>query len=243
MNAWIRLYREALHDPKIVSLTDRQHRAWINCLMMADDDGFLPAMRDVACHMRSTTAEAEHLITDLVEVGLIDPEVMTIGQAKFRLHGWQRRQYKSDTSTKRVRKFRDKAEGNGDETFPKRRRNVTVTPPEPDTDTDTEPEVQSRARAKAGSDIGNVTGSEVPEVEPELLRRAEGLGLNAKALEGECYGPKVKNPSAYFQSLCRKRLRQLAPGISDAVIGRGLCGDKKAFADLMNIILLADNAR
>ncbi len=240
MNAWIRLYREALHDPKIVSLTDRQHRAWINCLMMADDDGFLPAMRDVACHMRSTTSEAEQLITDLVEVGLVDPEV-TNGPAKFRLHGWQRRQYKSDTSTQRVRKFRDKDEGNGDETFLKRRRNVEVTPPEPDTDTDSE--VQSRERAKAGLNFGNVTGSEVLEVEPELLRRAEGLGLNAKALEGECYGPKVKNPSAYFQSLCRKRLRAMAPGISDDVIGRGLCGDQKAYATLMNILLLAENAR
>ena len=37
-NQWIRLYREALHDPKIVTLSDRQHRVWVNFLLMADDD-------------------------------------------------------------------------------------------------------------------------------------------------------------------------------------------------------------
>lgn len=236
---WIRLYREALHDPKIVSLTDRQHRAWVNALMMADDDGFLPPMRDIACHMRTTAMDAEQLITDLVDLGLVDPYVMD-GPAKFRLHGWERRQYRSDSSSERVKKFRAKAPRNGDETLQKRPPTVTVTPPEPDTDTDTDLEVQTRGRAKEGFKLKNVTGSEGRDVEPELIRRAEGLGLNARAIEGECYGSTVKSPNAYFQSLCRKKLREMAPGLSDDAIGRGLCGDRKAYADLMNIVLLAE---
>lgn len=242
-NQWIRLYREALHDPKIVTLSDRQHRAWFNMLLMADDDGYLPHLRDIICHLRATSSDAVQLLNELVECGLVDVirDVAKGGAApRFRMHGWEARQYRSDNSTERVKKHRAKTR-NANETFQKRAADVAVTPPEPETDTETdsEPE-QTRERAK-GFEIGNVTGSEVREVEAELIRRAEGLGLNARAIEGDCYGPTVKNPSAYFQSLVRKRLKAKLPGISDDVIGRGLCGDNAAYGTLMNLIVMAES--
>lgn len=130
----------------------------------------------------------------------------------------------------------------------KHRGNVTETPEQPHqsrtdqkTDTNQNPDQKTRERAKPGFEIGNVTGSEVPEVEPELIRRAEGLGLNARAIEGECYRSTIKNPSAYFQSLVRKKLKAKLPGLSDDVIGRGLCGDLKAYGVLMNLVLLAES--
>ena len=126
----------------------------------------------------------------------------------------------------------------------KRRGNVSETPEQPHqsrtdkkTDTDQNPE-QTRERAKAGFDFGNLTGRPAAEVEPELIRRADGLGLNAKAIAGECYGPTIKNPSAYFQTLVRKRLKATLPGLSDDVIGRGLCGDHKAYGVLLNLMMM-----
>ena len=231
-NQWIRLYREALHDPKIVTLSDRQHRVWVNFLLMADDDGFLPGFRDIACHLRCTPQDATQLLDDLIDCGLVDPEtdVTKGGPKRYRMHGWEKRQYRSDTSTERVRKHRSKAR-NADETFQKQDAAASVTPPE------SEPE-QTRERAKAGFDFGNLTGRPAAEVEPELIRRADGLGLNAKAIAGECYGPTIKNPSAYFQALVRKRLKATLPGLSDDVIGRGLCGDHKAYGVLLNLMMM-----
>jgi len=86
-NPWIRLYRESLHDPKIVVLSDRQHRAWHNCLLIADDTGTLPAIRDIAVHMRMSVTDAEQMLVDLVEAELIDAAMLS-GSRTYRMHGW-----------------------------------------------------------------------------------------------------------------------------------------------------------
>lgn len=138
-NPWIRLYRESLHDPKIVTLNDRQHRAWHNCLLMANDDGVLPPLRDIHVHMRTTPAEAEQLICELVEAELVDVEMLK-GARTYSMHGWSKRQYLTDSSAERTRKYRAKkkavtsrgSHGDGD-----------VTPPDTEADTDSEAETDS----------------------------------------------------------------------------------------------------
>lgn len=112
LNPWIRLYREALHDPKIVTLSDRQHRAWHNCLLIADDTGYLPAMRDIAVHLRMSAQDAEQLIAELIDAELIDPAVVN-GVRTYRLHGWEKRQYTSDSSAGRMQRYRSKRRASG----------------------------------------------------------------------------------------------------------------------------------
>lgn len=113
LNPWIRLYREALHDPKLVCLTDRQHRAWHNCLLISDDTGTLPALRDVASHMRMSVVDATALLVDLVEAELIDADVMSGPVTVYRLHGWATRQYTSDASKERVKRYRERRKQSG----------------------------------------------------------------------------------------------------------------------------------
>lgn len=146
---WIRLYRESLHDPKIVSLTDRQHRAWHNLLLIADDNGKLPSMRDIAVHLRMSAQDAEQLVCDLVEAELIDTDALN-GSRTYEIHGWASRQFTSDSSTERVRKHRETRMKRFNETA----RNVTVTPPDTESDTDTDSEKdQTRERARGGGDL------------------------------------------------------------------------------------------
>lgn len=140
---WIRLYRESLHDPKIVSLTDRQHRAWHNLLLIADDNGKLPSMRDIAVHLRMSAQDAEQLVCDLVEAELIDTDVLN-GSRAYEIHGWASRQFTSDSSTERVRKHRETRMKRFNET----ERNVTVTPPDTESDTETETEKIESAHAR-----------------------------------------------------------------------------------------------
>ena len=115
---WRRSWREALNNPKIVSLTDRQHRAWTNCVLIADDDGRLPGIRDIAVHLRMTSQDAETLIVDLVEAGLIDAATDAAGRRAYVMHDWTTWQPKHETSTARVRKHR--ASKRHDETQMKR---------------------------------------------------------------------------------------------------------------------------
>jgi hypothetical protein len=113
---WIRLYREALHDPKIVTLSDRHYRAYINCLLIADDvGGQLPRMRDIAVHLRMSLAEAEQLVRELVDLELIDVLLVSATRPSvYVMHGWENRQQPSDNAAERMRNYRarKKAERN-----------------------------------------------------------------------------------------------------------------------------------
>lgn len=131
---WLRLYRSSLHNPKIVTLSDRQHRAWHNCLLISENNGALPQIRDIAIHMRMTASEAEQLVCELVEAGLVDP-VMIGNRPSYVMHDWNDHQQPSDHSATRVNRHRSKRR-NGDVTALKRSGNGT------DTDTDTDSEVE-----------------------------------------------------------------------------------------------------
>lgn len=109
---WIRKYTESIHDPKIVSLTDRQYRVWDIVLLIAGKhpDGILPPIQDVACDLRCTVVEAQAVIDELIMRGLIDIVRRAGDSITLRPHNWDQRQFKSDTSTDRVRAHRNKHE-------------------------------------------------------------------------------------------------------------------------------------
>lgn len=207
-NPWVRLYRTALHNPKLVSLNDRQHRAWCSCLLMADDTGLLPKMRDVACHLRTTTQDAESVVCDLVEAGLVDVEGPAPAR-RFRLHDWRTHQYVSDNSTQRVHKFRQRRRA---ETAVKRFSSGDVTPPESDSESDSDSPTHAQTETPApppdgfSSCVLNRRASR--GVSPQLRRRAEGLGLPVDDLVAMATAPHVNVPNAMFRTLAVKRLQQ-----------------------------------
>lgn len=237
---WLRLYREALHSPKIVSLTDRQHRAWHNCLLISDSNGALPAMRDIAVHMRMTTTEAEQLICDLVEAGLVDP-VMDGSRTSYVMHDWKDHQPTSDSSTERVQKHRLK-DRNVTVTDVKRSSNVIES--ESDTESETEnkflPSEQEAPRAKVNElrfGLGLKNGRAGRVDLDYLARRAEGLGLDASDLIGTTNRAAPKKPTAYMTTLCVNRLKERLPGIDENVIRDALWGKDKQFAVLCQLLL------
>ncbi len=114
MSRWFRFYDDAVNDPKIIKLSDDIFRAWVNLLCVASKhDGNLPATDDIAIILRVKVARAAAIIAELVSFGLLDKT-----ETGFAPHNWNGRQYKSDVSTERVKRFR-----NG-------KRNVSETPPE-----------------------------------------------------------------------------------------------------------------
>jgi len=133
MSRWFRLYDDTLNDPKILKLSDRTYRVWIGILCVASkNDGALPPFEDMALMLRMKPEKFQPELEKLITAGLIDHD-----DNGLRPHNWQGRQYKSDVSTERVKRFR-----NGG-------RNVSETPPETEQSTDTEAEKKESAALRA----------------------------------------------------------------------------------------------
>ncbi|WP_159086651.1 DnaT-like ssDNA-binding domain-containing protein [Burkholderia sp. NRF60-BP8] len=102
---WCRLYSEMLNDPKVGTLSDAQFRTWIELLMVAtaaEDDGntkLTEASIDWALRRNASVTLHELLQRELVALN---------DRGEIVINAWGDRQKKSDSSTSRVAKFREK---------------------------------------------------------------------------------------------------------------------------------------
>jgi hypothetical protein len=105
MNAWFRYYHEALDDPKVQGLTPLLFRYWVNILSLSCRySGYLPQITDIAFGLRMTENEAAAHLEALREAKLIDST-----SKGLRPHAWDKRQFQSDHSTDRVKRFRKRS--------------------------------------------------------------------------------------------------------------------------------------
>ncbi len=171
MSRWWRAYDEAVRDPKLILLTNRQHRAWFNLLCIASANaGRLPDVSLVAVELRLQRAKARLLLDELIALELFERD----DQGFVIPHNWSRRQYKSDVSTPRVKRFRNAP------------RNVSETPPEnrdrvQSTEKKKEPAPDGAARDFRGDlfGIGLKTLAEITGKTPDSCRSLVGRWLKA----------------------------------------------------------------
>lgn len=113
MSHWFRYYDETLNDPKVQRLPDNLFKAWVNLLCVASaNEGEIPSLADAAFALRLPETQMGAIVAQLAKRELLDP----VPGRYFRPHNWDGRQYKSDVSTDRVKRFRE------------RKRNVAETP-------------------------------------------------------------------------------------------------------------------
>jgi hypothetical protein len=135
---------------RLLAFEDRWHFVALCCLK---SEGLLDeaneALRDrrIAVKMGLQLRDLEEVKRRLFEVGLIDENMSP--------KAWDQLQYKSDTSSDRVKKYRAKSKASK----AKRSCNVSVTPPDTDTDTDTDTE-QKKDKSTPKSELENVLDSE-----------------------------------------------------------------------------------
>jgi len=104
VSRWFRLYDELLDDPKIQKLHPVLFKVLINLWCVASrNDGRLPSITDLGFSLRMPEDETLRAVSKLVSLDLIDVDEATGEQ---RPHGWDGRQYRSDSSTDRVRAHR-----------------------------------------------------------------------------------------------------------------------------------------
>lgn len=185
-NYWFRMYSEVLEDPKVQRLSAENFRYWVNilCVVSRQDAPALPPIEDLAFMLRLSEKAASKVVDELVSANLLDRTAQGLEP-----HNWRKRQYKSDVSTERVKRYRAKNEtfheadakrfrnGNGD---------VSETPPELDTELelDTESEKNTKSAGKPRHIV------KPPEVESQVwedfktLRKAKRATLTETALLG-----------------------------------------------------------
>lgn len=125
MLPWFRMYGEFATDIKVQSMDETLQRRFIMFLCL-QCNGELEKLSDdeLAFALRIDTAELVRTKEVFKAKGFIDDS--------GKIRNWNKRQYKSDSSTERVQKHRQR-HGNGDETLQKRPQ-IQIT----DTDTDSE---------------------------------------------------------------------------------------------------------
>ncbi len=121
---WFRMYAEFATDTKVQSMDETLQRRFIMflCLQCSGEYERLTD-EELAFALRITPAE-------LVNTKEVFKQKRFLGD-NGKIRSWDKRQFKSDSSTDRVRKHRKRL-GNGDETL----RNVSVTPSDTDSDSD-----------------------------------------------------------------------------------------------------------
>jgi hypothetical protein len=113
---WFRVYDDLIDDPKVQLLPPPLFKHLINLwCITSENDGVLPSARDIAFRLRVTNDEVVQILDELVSRSLLDHD--DIG---LRPHNWNERQFKSDLSSDRVKRFRERQRNvtrNADETF------------------------------------------------------------------------------------------------------------------------------
>lgn len=157
---WFRFYDAVLDDPKVQRLSDPLFRAWVNLMCLASRGGgqFSDNLDEISFALRVSPAQASKLIEGLTKAGLLEHI-----DERFEPHNWNERQFKSDVSTERVKRFRQRST--------KRSETVSETPPEADTDTETD-QKQSRAEKSAPARASHPTEPVLPP-EPKKLGKRE----------------------------------------------------------------------
>lgn len=114
---WFRFYDEALDDPKVQTLPPELFKAWVNLLCIASkNDGILPSIDKISFSLRTDERGVERLLERLLNEGLIDRRNGGVNGYHYAPHGWDQRQFKSDTSTDRVKRYRQRQRETAPET-------------------------------------------------------------------------------------------------------------------------------
>jgi hypothetical protein len=120
------MYHEFATDPKVQMLSEANQRRFIMLLCLrCSNDGETLHDEEIAFQLRISNDDFAQTKADLMDRGLIDEDCQPVA--------WEKRQFASDSSTERVRKYREQQK-----VKKKRNSNVSVTPPDTDTDTDTD---------------------------------------------------------------------------------------------------------
>lgn len=187
---WFRVYVDFLNDPKLIGLAFEDQRHFIGVLALKSD-GALDngASEDLLDRIVAQRLWIDHAVIREVKKRLISAGLIDAGWQPL---AWERRQFKSDSSKDRVAKFRAKhrtsevgnasAQGNADETLPKRASNAV--------DTEAEAETDTEHLLTTPPSVGAQNAEAAPAASPAEPTAPQGKSRNGKRLPEDWKLPK-----------------------------------------------------
>lgn len=147
MSGWFRMYSDVVNNPKVQLLPDDVFKMWVNILCIASENGgILPSNEELAFKLRASLQCVLHVTKTLIEAKLLTVTKNQHGET-IAPYNWQKRQYKSDGSADRVKRYRDRKKAVTC--------NAVVTPPEQNrSDTDIIPLPLPTISDKSSSSVG-----------------------------------------------------------------------------------------
>ena len=106
MATWIKLYNEALTDPKMGRMSDHLYRRTIELFLIAgtvDSGGLLPDVEDIAWTLRTTVKDVMDTLEKLEKLGIV-----TVSGHQFIVTHFAERQMSNLTEAERKAAYRDK---------------------------------------------------------------------------------------------------------------------------------------
>lgn len=142
MSRWFRVYDDMVDDPKVQRLAPPLFKALVNLWCLASQNaGNLPSMDAIAFKLRTSVEKTQKILEKLRDAGLLDGD-----ESDSRPHNWDSRQFKSDQSNERVKRYRERQRN----VTPIVTQAVTETPPETETEyRDREQKVRKKDAASA----------------------------------------------------------------------------------------------
>lgn len=198
-NPWFRMYCEFATDAKVQKLSEAMQRRYVMLLCLCCMAGSArPKVEDIEFHLRLSDQQLKATYKLLLEKGLIEQDWTVVK--------WDERQYLSDTSTPRTRKWREQqqrlkqeaeraaagAEQPGDvpETSPERPRNA----PEAEAETETESEPGTAAQHSAG-ELSQVMRRFGINSNPAMLAAIASQGVTPATVAAACEEAKRAKPN------------------------------------------------
>lgn len=187
------MYNDVLNDPKVQLLPKALRWSWVELLCLASKNGgTLPPIEEIAFAVRASVNDARSDLDALILAGLIDIRP----DGKFEPHNWDGRQYVSDSSAERTRKYRQRKQM-------QRHGDVTVTPPDTDTEgkNNNKPSTVDRAREVEAQDfdlgLGGVVSQQAQRTTAAVLGIANAAPL-VRLYEAWPGSRRARDPDAHF---------------------------------------------
>lgn len=102
---WFRMYVESVDDHKVQKLPGDLYKFWVNCLCLTrENDGVLPPAEKLAWRLKLSQKKLDFMLAQLIKEELLEDQ----SAGRLVPHNWNDRQYASDVSTARVKRFRER---------------------------------------------------------------------------------------------------------------------------------------
>lgn len=152
---WFRFYTETINDTKFDVIANRVQitkmtllGTWATLLSLASKSpvrGYLLITNKIPYTIDDLASICCISISDMTDMlnEFVEMEMLDFDDGCYKVKNWNKRQFESDSSTERVKEYRE------------RYSNVTVTPPDTDTDTDTDTDSIKREEGE-NPEIGKI---------------------------------------------------------------------------------------